>query len=105
MGRERQGLEMIARPLGEVLSSEGVETMDPLGTRFDPHQHYARQIRAVAAERDGRVVEVLRKGYRHQRRLLRSADVVVGQGAGDPAASERPSDGLSGRTSFQTPAG
>ena len=71
------GLEPVYRSLLGVLSSAGLERLDPAGQPFDPNEHDA-----VLHEEGGdtpapEVIEVLRAGYRWKGRVLRPAMVKV----------------------------
>jgi len=63
----------------DILEKEGLERIDPDGEAFDPNLHEAA-VHEPAEEDDedvGKVVEVLRVGYRWKGRLLRPALVKV----------------------------
>jgi molecular chaperone GrpE (heat shock protein) len=70
----------VAEDLTLVLARAGVEAFEPeLGQAFD--RRSARAVRvepAPAPEASGRVVKVLRPGYRSGDRVIRYAEVVVG---------------------------
>jgi molecular chaperone GrpE len=75
--RMLKGVEMVFGELREVLSSEGLVTIEAEGKPFDPERHEA----VVAVEQDGAdtgtVVDVIRKGYEFNGRVLRPAMVKV----------------------------
>jgi molecular chaperone GrpE len=73
----RHGMEMIYSKLLETLKKEGVEPMKALGERFDPYKHDA--LRQGDGE-EGKIVEVIQKGYAYKGKVLRHAKVVVGKG-------------------------
>jgi molecular chaperone GrpE len=56
-----------------------VRPLEALGADFDPHLHQAVSSEPAEGRRDGEVVEVLRKGYLLNERLLRPAMVKVAQ--------------------------
>lgn len=72
-----QGVELISKQLSGVVEALGVEPVESVGHRFDPHVH-----EAIAAEESGEfepdtvTAEVVR-GYRLGERLLRPAMVKV----------------------------
>jgi len=59
----------------KVLKEIGVEEIDVLNKPFDPITSEAIDI--IASDKDNIVVEVLRKGYRFQDKILRVAQVKV----------------------------
>ena len=79
----RAGVELIRRDLMALLESEGLEVVDPEGEHFDPQTQQALVHEAVAGFEDGMIVEVLRKGYKLEDRLLRPALVKVAKGEQD----------------------
>jgi molecular chaperone GrpE len=75
-----QGADMVERKLRKVLSSVGVEVIDPAGVPFDPAVHEAVSTEpALSPEEDHVVSRVFQIGYRHNGQLLRPARVVVKQ--------------------------
>ena len=75
LGGLLDGYAMARRRLEAALESLGVAEIEALGMRFDP-----RRMRAVDTEvRDdvpaGQVVDVVRRGYCHDARVLRAAEV------------------------------
>jgi molecular chaperone GrpE len=77
------GIEMIARQLGEVLKKYGLAEVPALGLPFDPNVHEAVLREETDRSAPGTVLEILRKGYFLNSRLLRPARVKV---AAAPAA-------------------
>lgn len=70
-----QGVKMVADQLYEKLESEGLERIDAEGEEFDPNLH-----KAVEKKENGRkVVEEKRKGYMFGDKVLREAEVVIGE--------------------------
>ena len=72
-----QGLKIVKENLIKVLKEIGVEEIDVLNKPFDPMTSEAIDI--VASDKDNIVVEVLRKGYKFQDKILRVAQVKVGK--------------------------
>ncbi len=72
-----KGVEMVFGQLKEVLDNEGLVSIEAEGKPFDPERHEA----VVAVEQDGAeagsVVDVIRKGYEFNGRVLRPAMVKV----------------------------
>ena len=75
-----QGVDMVERKLHKVLSSAGVEVIDPVDAAFDPAVHEAVSTEpAKSADEDHMVSRVFQVGYRHGGQLIRPARVVVKQ--------------------------
>ena len=72
-----EGLEMVVKQFGDVLTSEGVEEIPAEGSPFDPNLHEATEI--LESDKDGIVLKVLRKGYKINDKVLRPAQVAVGR--------------------------
>ena len=76
----KSGVDMVLRSLSEMLAKEGVEAIDRMGEAFDPELENA-VMRAGAEEGEaGTVCEVLQKGYRMGKRVIRHAMVKVVEG-------------------------
>jgi molecular chaperone GrpE len=73
----KHGMEIIYSKLSDLLKKEGVEEMESLGQNFDPYKHDA--IRQGEGE-EGKITEVVQKGYLLKGKILRHAKVVVGKG-------------------------
>ncbi|VWC83880.1 co-chaperone GrpE [Burkholderia lata] len=74
----REGVELTLRQLTSALEKGRVVALNPVGEKFDPHQHQA--ISMVPAEQEpNTVVAVLQKGYTIADRVLRPALVTVAQ--------------------------
>jgi molecular chaperone GrpE len=75
--RMLKGVEMVFGELNDLLASEGLVPIEASGKPFDPERHEA----VVAVEEDGvepgTVVDVIRKGYEFNGRVLRPAMVKV----------------------------
>jgi molecular chaperone GrpE len=72
------GVGLIARKLVKTLSDAGMESVTPLGERFDPNFHEAIILTPTDdAGQDEMVSQVLLTGYRLGDRLLRAAQVAV----------------------------
>lgn len=74
------GMEMVRKQLGEFLVNHGVTEIPAEGVDFDPNVHEA--VSQEAGGEEGKVLRVMRKGYRLRDRLLRPATVVVATGGG-----------------------
>ena len=75
----RKGVEYIYTKLVGILKDHGLEAINPLGEPFDPvNQESLESVAVDKEDQDGRVVAVMKKGYRLQGRVLRPAQVKVG---------------------------
>ena len=74
----RQGLELVKKAFLDALAKFGVEEIDALGKEFDPNIHEA-VMNKDDPENAGKVVQVLKKGYIRNGKVLRHPLVVVGQ--------------------------
>ena len=72
----KAGVELIRKKFAEVFSHYGVEEIEAEGAEFDPAIHNA-VMQVEDAENAGKVVEVLRKGYRRNGKVIRYAMVKV----------------------------
>ncbi|HEM7888651.1 MULTISPECIES: nucleotide exchange factor GrpE [Burkholderia] len=78
IAKVREGVELTLRQLTSALEKGRVVAINPVGEKFDPHQHQA--ISMVPAEQEpNTVVTVLQKGYTIADRVLRPALVTVSQ--------------------------
>lgn len=69
------GLNMIKNNFLDILKEEGIEEIDIVGKEFDPT--IAEAVDIGEGEQDNLVLEVLRKGYTFQGKVLRIAQVKV----------------------------
>jgi molecular chaperone GrpE (heat shock protein) len=86
----RRNYDVLRLHLLQVLAANGL-TEIPASDVFDPTQHRAVQ-RVPTADRglDGQVREVVRRGFRTERAVLRYAEVVVYRYASDACCGEMP---------------
>ena len=76
----RMGVEYIYQQLLSVLSQRGLEQFDPKGKAFDPAHHEAVDtIETTEQSDDGKVLDVLQKGYSLNGKPIRGAKVKVGK--------------------------
>jgi len=72
-----QGIEMVRNHLESIMEDNGLKVIDPSGQLFDPEKHEA----VAHIEDDGHpeniVLEVMRKGYELNGKVLRPAVVKV----------------------------
>jgi molecular chaperone GrpE len=84
----KAGVELTLRQLTAAFEKSGLAEINPLGQKFDPHQHQAiSQIEAPdAATEANTVLNVLQKGYALHGRVIRPALVIVSKAKAAPAA-------------------
>jgi molecular chaperone GrpE len=75
----RDGVELTLKQLTAAFGKFNLNDIDPLGEKFDPHQHQAIQV-VDSDQPANTVVTVLQKGYRLNERTLRPALVMVAKG-------------------------
>lgn len=73
-----KGVEMSCKQLMQVLEAEGLTEVETAG-HFDPGLHEAVDIRGGE---DGKILEVVQKGYKLNGKVLQPAKVVVGRKTG-----------------------
>lgn len=69
------GLKMTKEQFEKTLRAAGLEEIHILGKEFNPH--LAEAIDVIPGEKDNLVVEVLKKGYKFNNKVLRVAQVKV----------------------------
>jgi molecular chaperone GrpE len=72
-----QGVQLVERNLSGLLMAEGVEQIPAEGEEFDPRLHEAVGSAPTTEVAEGRVLHVVRQGYRKGERVLRPTQVVV----------------------------
>lgn len=73
-----QGLKMVYQKFLTTLQNLGLKEIKALGEGFNPGLHQAA---GYSEGEEGKVIEVLQKGYLFQDKVLRAAIVTVGNGA------------------------
>lgn len=73
----RKGFELIYKQLLDNVTRLGVERLDPLGKKFDPHLHQAMDRTETVDHEDGQILQVFQPGYVFHGRVLRPAMVRV----------------------------
>lgn len=75
----RKGIEYIHTQLISLLENNQVKLINPLNEEFDPNAHdSSASVRVEESNLDGKVVEVILKGYKIKDRVIRPALVKVG---------------------------
>jgi molecular chaperone GrpE len=72
-----EGIEMVERKLWDILSSEGLRSIEAVGKPFDPHLHEAVLEIETSDHPEGTVVGEVRKGYLIKEKVLRPSMVKV----------------------------
>ena len=75
----KDGVELTLKQLVAAFGRNNLLDIDPMGEKFDPHQHQAIQM-IESDQPANTVVTVLQKGYRLNERTLRPALVMVAKG-------------------------
>ena len=83
-----EGVAMVHKRLQSILSKEGVEKIQSLGSKFNPDLHDAA-LRVVSDEEEGTIVEEIRQGYTLKGKVLRPSIVKVAE---NPAERESKSE-------------
>ena len=76
----KAGAELTLKSLNAAFSRAQIRELNPVGQKFDPHQHQAMQA-VVSDQPPGTVVTVFQKGYMINDRVLRPALVTVAKAA------------------------
>lgn len=75
---QRKGIELVKNAFMTILQKHGVEEMNCLGEVFDPNKHEA-VMKREDSENSGKILEVLKKGYQRDGKVLRHPMVVVAE--------------------------
>ena len=74
------GFRLVAQQLLTILKDNGVECVDPVGEDFDPNFHESVGFQSSDEVEDHKIIQVARKGYTLNGRVLRAANVIVSSG-------------------------
>jgi molecular chaperone GrpE len=77
VGAMAEGLEMNLDRLDGILARRGVRPLEILNQAFDPQTMHAAEIVRRADRPTGTVLGEIRRGFLHQGRVLRPAEVIV----------------------------
>jgi molecular chaperone GrpE len=83
-----KGLQLVHQKLQEILSAQGVEPIEAVGSAFDPKLHEAVGSEESSDHPEDTVVLELRRGYRLRDRVIRPALVKVARPPALPAEAE-----------------
>lgn len=75
-----EGIRLIIQKFNGVLNKEGLTEFISLGMPFNPETMRSIGIIESEDEKDGRVIEQIRTGYKLNGEVIRPAEVIVGQG-------------------------
>ena len=77
----KEGMALVLGKLNNILTHKGLKEMEsPIGKEFDPELHEAiTEIPAPSEDLQGKVVDVMEKGYYLNDKLIRYAKVIVGK--------------------------
>ena len=71
------GITYIKRQLTDFLKSQGVEAYGKKGEQFDPHLYEAVQEVKGKKAQSGKIVQIIRQGYKIGEKVIRAGQVVV----------------------------
>ncbi len=75
-----KGVELLYTNLMDVLKKSGLEEVGSDG-KFDPYKHEIMIVKEEDGKTDGQILEVIKKGYIFNDKLLRPAAVIAAKGA------------------------
>lgn len=78
-----QGFQVILEQFKAVLTSYGLQEINPQGASFDHNEHQCVSMIADNEVQENDIISVVRLGYRLNNRLLRPASVIVSSGKTD----------------------
>ncbi len=76
--KNREGIEMIYKKFSKILSAYGLQPIDCVGKKFDPHFHEVLCTEKCAKE-PNTVLEEVGKGYRLKSKVIRPAKVTIAE--------------------------
>jgi molecular chaperone GrpE len=84
-----EGIRLVEQKFRGTLEAAGVQEIHALNQPFNPEQHEAV---GAAPGPEGRVVQIVQRGYMLQDRVIRAAMVLVGNGEDTGSAPEASGD-------------
>jgi molecular chaperone GrpE len=76
--KNREGMQMVYKKLIKILTDYGLEPIECVGKKFDPHYHEALCREQCGKETDT-VLEDLGKGYRLKSKVIRPSKVKIAE--------------------------
>jgi molecular chaperone GrpE len=76
--KNKEGMQMIYKKLIKILASHGLEPIQCVGKKFDPHYHEAL-CREQCGKESGTVLEDLMKGYQLKSKVIRPSKVKIAE--------------------------
>ena len=73
----REGMQMTLEMFSKTMQKNGIETVHPVGEKFNPEHHQAMTLQESEEHDPNTVIAVMQKGYLLNERLIRPAMVVV----------------------------
>ncbi|MDH5229190.1 MAG: nucleotide exchange factor GrpE [Gammaproteobacteria bacterium] len=77
MSKFKEGSELTLKMMAGLLDKYGVQSIDPMGEKFNPEQHQAMSMQENPDVDPNTVIAVFQKGYSLNERVIRPAMVVV----------------------------
>jgi len=76
----QKGIQMVVKNYRNILDKQGITVIESVGQVFDSEQHEAiTSAPAADADQKGKVVQEIRKGYRYNDKVIRTAQVIIGE--------------------------
>ena len=75
----REGVELIAQKMTDALKTKGVAEIEAIGQPLDTDLHEAVAQFPAGDDKKGLVIDVVQKGYKLKDKVIRYAQVVVGE--------------------------
>lgn len=75
----KEGVLLVFNKLRNILSAKGLKKMEVMGKEFNPDLHEAITEMEAGADKKGKVVAEVQKGYYLNDKIIRFAKVVVGK--------------------------
>jgi molecular chaperone GrpE len=76
--KNKEGMEMIYKKFSKILSAYGLQPIECVGKKFDPHFHEVLCTEKCAKEQNT-VLEELGKGYRLKSKVIRPSKVMIAE--------------------------
>lgn len=74
------GIENLYSQFMNILKSRGVEVIETIGKNFNPEKHESvGEIRVDNREKEGKIIEEIRKGYKMNGKIIRPSQVKIGK--------------------------